>query len=244
MVTISEIKPVKLKNPILIEGFPGVGLIGTIAASYLVEQLKMEEVGYVSSPKFPPMSTIHDYRPHYPARIYQHKGKNLLVLLSEFIVPLNIVHDLSHEVLRWAKTKKVKQIVSMSGVAFHGPANAAKIYGIATTDEMARLLKKNGVELIREGVTTGVSGVLMAECAATRFPAISVLAPTEKGLPDPRAAAKVVDMLNKIFKLGIDTAPLAKEADKVETRMSDLLQKIKESHAGYKTLEEHAPMYG
>ena len=43
--TIEEQKKVELNNPILIEGFPGLGMVGSIATQYLVKQLKAEKVG-------------------------------------------------------------------------------------------------------------------------------------------------------------------------------------------------------
>jgi len=35
----------KIKNPIVIEGFPGFGLVGTIVTEFLLDHLKCEEVG-------------------------------------------------------------------------------------------------------------------------------------------------------------------------------------------------------
>ena len=56
----------KLKSPVLVEGFPGLGLVGTISASYLIEKLKMEPLGYIISEKFPPIAAVHNYRPLHP----------------------------------------------------------------------------------------------------------------------------------------------------------------------------------
>ena len=35
----------KPKNPIIIEGFPGIGFIGSITTEFLVEHLKAEKIG-------------------------------------------------------------------------------------------------------------------------------------------------------------------------------------------------------
>ena len=61
---IKELAKVELKNPILIEGLPGLGLVGRIATRYLIKQLKAERSAYL-------------YSPHFPALI--HKGKKILV---------------------------------------------------------------------------------------------------------------------------------------------------------------------
>jgi proteasome assembly chaperone (PAC2) family protein len=50
---IKELKKVDLNNPILIEGLPGLGLVGKIAIRYLVKRLKAEKLAYIYSPHFP-----------------------------------------------------------------------------------------------------------------------------------------------------------------------------------------------
>ena len=40
---ITELEKPKLKDPVFIEGLPGVGNVGRIAAGYLVEELKAKK---------------------------------------------------------------------------------------------------------------------------------------------------------------------------------------------------------
>src|SRR5271157_5864752 len=113
MGKIIEVVPVKLKNPVLIEGFPGVGMVGTIAAMHIVKELNMDLVGYIDSDRFPPFCTIHDGEPLPAARIYQSKKHNLIVILSEFVVPLNAVNELTNEILKWGDSRGVRMIFSL-----------------------------------------------------------------------------------------------------------------------------------
>ncbi|MFH1056986.1 MAG: proteasome assembly chaperone family protein, partial [Candidatus Micrarchaeota archaeon] len=66
IVEIKEIEKISLKNPIVIEGFPGIGMIGPIGASFLAGRPCMKLVGSISSSHFPPIAAIHDYRPVSP----------------------------------------------------------------------------------------------------------------------------------------------------------------------------------
>ena len=54
VVTVVEEEGVVHKNPIVIEGLPDVGLVGTIAASYVIEKMGYTKIGYVESDLFPP----------------------------------------------------------------------------------------------------------------------------------------------------------------------------------------------
>ena len=50
---IKEIKKVDLKDPILIEGLPGLGLVGKITIRYLIKRLEAKKFAYLYSPHFP-----------------------------------------------------------------------------------------------------------------------------------------------------------------------------------------------
>ena len=120
-VTIT--KKTNLKNCILIEGFPGIGLVGTIAAGYIVEKRKMKPIGHIYSDKFPPMTTIHEGKAFFPARIYKDPKKDFCVLLAEFVVPSRSVYELADEILDFVKRSGIKQVVSLSGMSFSHESN-------------------------------------------------------------------------------------------------------------------------
>ena len=48
----------KSQNPVVIEGFPGIGLIGNIASQYIVNKLEMDYLGAIDSRFFPPLSVL------------------------------------------------------------------------------------------------------------------------------------------------------------------------------------------
>ncbi|MEM4389289.1 MAG: proteasome assembly chaperone family protein [Candidatus Micrarchaeia archaeon] len=241
-VRIIETSKFDLNRPLLIEGFPGIGLVGTIAASYLVEKFDMELLGYIASERFPPIAAVHEYQPLHPARIYKSKKLNLIVLFSEFIVPLSTVHELAHEILAWSKRRGVREIISVGGIGIRGEQD--EVFGIATNRELLRRLEAAGVRLIKEGATTGVSGVLMAEAAIQGFPAISLLAEAKPEYLDPRGAAMVLDAVRDITGLPIETKELIAEARNIETKIKEILEHAKTAHQKYRETGELGPMYG
>ncbi|MDE1798139.1 MAG: proteasome assembly chaperone family protein, partial [Candidatus Micrarchaeota archaeon] len=247
-VQFHMLTPLKMKNPVLIEGFPGLGLVGTISASYLIDKLKMDFVGYITSEQFPPLAAIHNHQPMFPARIYASKRHNLIVLISEFIVPLPAVYELSDKIRSFAKENNVRQIVSLGGITLKGEPN--KVYAIASSEKLVGELERHHqVQLIKEGATTGVTGVLLAQGAVENFPVVSFLAQAHEDYMDPRASATVLEVLKSYLSIEFDTSALDKEAATIEAKMKELMAKAKEAHAHYKKTAESAapnlgPMYG
>lgn len=242
-VDIVLTKKTSLKGYTLVEGFPGIGLVGTIAAGYLVERRKMEPIGYLHSREFPPMATIHSGIPYFPARMYRDPKEKICVLFAEFIVPANLVNDLATSIVRFAKEQGISEIVSLAGMSTAVPTG--KTYGIASSEKMSRRISEGGVELIKEGITTGVSGVLIATCAAEGFPAMSLLSEARQGYPDPRAAAELLKKFSEIAGVKVDTKALLEEASQVEDKMRKLLDQVKKVKDKYEKAEvEYPPMYG
>jgi uncharacterized protein len=46
---IKQRKSIQPNNPVLIAGFPGPGLVGSISANYIIEQLHMHQIAYADS---------------------------------------------------------------------------------------------------------------------------------------------------------------------------------------------------
>ena len=139
-------KKADLEGYTLVEGFPGIGLVGTIAAGYLAEKHGTDCIGYVVSKKFPPMASIHKGKPMFPARIYIDKKNKMVMLFSEFVVPAETVYDIAQSILDWAEGSKIKMIISLAGMTSRGIETKPEVYGISSNEEMTKLLSKNNVK--------------------------------------------------------------------------------------------------
>ena len=96
-------KPIKSENPVLIEGFPGIGLVGNIASQQIIDELKMTYVGSIDSRHFPPIAVLYEGLINMPVRIYESEGHNIVMVVSD--IPINPVvsYDISRALLDWAK---------------------------------------------------------------------------------------------------------------------------------------------
>jgi len=63
-------KPLPLNGASVLIGFPGSGLVGTIALQYMVDQLEFEQIGTMTSKYFPPLAMMNKGVINDPVRIY------------------------------------------------------------------------------------------------------------------------------------------------------------------------------
>ncbi len=233
-------KPLSLENPIIVEGFPGIGLVGNIASQHLIDELEMEYLGSVESKYFPPIAVLFNGIINMPVRIYESKEHNILTIISDIPIHPTISYEVSKVLMDWAQSVNVKEIVSIAGIATM--SSEEKVFGAATNDDMLNKIKDH-VEIFQVGTISGISGSVMTECFMRNVPAISLLGETNSPNPDPRAAASVIKVLNIIYDLPIDTDNLMEQAEQIEIELQKLAEQVKTSEEGEQPKREF-PMYG
>ncbi len=235
---ILERKP-SCKNPLLIEGFPGIGLVGNIASQYIIHELKMKYLGAMTSRYFPPLAVLLGGVVNMPVRIYEREDLDLILLTSDIPIHPLASYDMSREIVRWAASINAREMVCLAGITLM--TDQKRVFGAVSHAELLDKLK--GItEIFELGTIAGISGSLMNECRLKGIPAICLLGETFSDDPDPRSAAATIEALNKIYGLGVNTAKLLERAAEIEMQMQQLAAQVKSS-AEEATAKEF-PMYG
>jgi uncharacterized protein len=228
-IQIYELKRSDLRNAVVIDGFPSVGLVSTITANYLITTLKMEQVGILDSVHFPTVSVVRNAEPLNPVRIYagslerddsiedeSQMSKTLVVFISEFQPPPNLIKMIASTILDWMQDQGCRLLISPEGLVIdreegegggedgeddlhYEPSEDIEAYGIGSTEGARNLLKEYGIPHFQEGVISGVAGVLLNEGKRRNFDVISILAEARPNYPDARAAAKVIESIDQIL---------------------------------------------
>ncbi len=235
---ISE--PIKSKNPLVIEGFPGIGLVGNITCQHIIEELGMRYIGSIDSRYFPPLAVLFNGIVYMPVRIYEAPKKNIVVVISDIPIHPTASYDLSKALVDWVESIHSKNIVSIAGIAT--TTGMRRVFGGATTNEMLEKIKDK-TEVFQVGTISGISGSIMTDCYLRRIPAISLLGETPGPNPDPRAAVEVMNVINKIFDLSIDTNKLTNQAEQIELELSKLAEQVRTTEVPSPAKKEF-PMYG
>jgi len=242
-VNVVETEPVSLEGFTIIEGFPGMGLAGTIAAKYMVEKMSFKEIGYIHADSFMPIIRIHEGLPVRPSRLYANEKLKLGVIISEQIIQKQHTQVVAERIVEWLRDRRVKRIISLSGIGSEQDAKDFKIYGIASSVNAVKFLQEHKIQIIKEGITTGVTALIMLELKDDKnIDAMSILGSVKVGA-DYKAAAELLKKLNEILGLEINVEPLMKEAKETEKQLLKQMEKMKETNDSVQKFEDQAPMY-
>lgn len=234
---IIEYKEVDLSNSLLVVTFPTVGLISSIAGHFIIDTLKLEEIGAIVSKEFIPATVIHKSKPSPPVRIYAGEKEcgpdgtceQLAVIISEFMPPYSIIKPLADSILEWAENKGCKTVVALEGTHAVGEKKKKlKVYGVGSNIKMKNFLKKYKIEETQEGMITGVTGVLLYEGVLMQRDVICLLSEAHSSFPDSRAAGNLLKKLDVMLpEIKIDPKPLYKEAKKIEEQIKKFMEQSK-----------------
>lgn len=236
-------KEPSVKNPILIEGFPGIGLVGNIASQYIVNELNMTYLGSMSSKFFPPLAVLLGGVVNMPVRIYEDAGKGIIVLTADIPVHPLASYDVGKEIVSWAESINAKEMVCLAGITVMTEQH--RVFGAVSRKDLLERIK-DVTEIFELGTITGITGSIMNECRVRNLPAICLLGETASADPDPRAAIATVETLNKIYNLGVSTNKLSEQAEQIEVQMAQLAQQLKAAtpEEQQSQMPKEFPMYG
>lgn len=218
-VSVSTWQPIDLSQALVVIGFPGAGLVGSLASAHLVESLRLKEVGYVLSPAFPPTSVVRGGMSTAPVRIYlgdvvcgvDGECEQLCVVHSDMTPKSSFVATLAHALVSWAKERAARMIVCLEGLANSSEGAGARLFGVANDAPGRAFPEKIGVGLLDDGLLMGIGGVVLYAARVSNLPAVCLLAETRKDFPDAHGAARLPGRLRPILPLlPIEEAPLVR----------------------------------
>ncbi|NQV09385.1 PAC2 family protein [Candidatus Woesearchaeota archaeon] len=231
----------KLKNPILIEGLPGIGNVGKVAADFIISELNAKKLFSFTSYSMPNSVFVNEHNlvelPSIELYYTKLKNGNDLLLLAGDVQPTTeeASYEFCEKLLDIVQTLKCKEIVTLGGIGLQAIPKVPKVYCTGNSKKIIEKYKK-GTVLNNKlygvvGPIIGASGLLVGLSKKRKIEAIAMLAET---LGHPmylgiKGAKEILKILNKKLSLGIDLKELEKDIKDVEEEIlkrTDELSKV------------------
>lgn len=210
------------KSPLILEGFPGFGLVGTITTEYLINHLKTEVIGKFWFEEMPAAVAIHAGKLIPPIELHYNPEYNIIIVHA-LSAPVGIEWKMSDLIMQLADELKATEIISLEGIG--GTSGKGKTF-FYTTNAKKKEKMAEFCEPVKESVILGVTGALLLK--EKQVPISAFFVETPSNLPDSRAAAKMIEVLDKYLGLKIDPKPLLKTAQEFESKIKSILEQNKD----------------
>jgi hypothetical protein len=237
MVCAIEIleKP-QLKDPILIEGLPGIGFVANISALHLIKKLKAKLFARIVSASFQDISITADLGSarspvnelYYAQR---NNGDHDLIIWYGNTQALTTFgqYELCGKVIDIVVKLGCRFLISIGGYKKNEAKQVPVIYSAATDKETMNTVLNLGTKVM-VGHIFGLAGLLIGMGRLRNMKGFSLLVETQGMFPDSKAARYALNVLNKYLNLKVDFKDLNKTADNTKKLLEDfgIIRKIAE----------------
>jgi uncharacterized protein len=236
----------KLHSPILIAGFPGAGLVGSISTSYIIDKLHMSQIACVESEFIVPGVIYAEGKLRHPFRLYSNEKGDVCVLVCESPIMIQGMYSVLDTVMDWALRNKVKEVMVLDGIAVEGLPDSKRESIILSSDggeaDEASLIHDNSIDVTQKEEKTadnsstvypttafvgGTSGGILSSCLSNGIASKAILIYAARGIPDPDGAATLIESLSRITDketLKVDTHELREQGASLKMRMEKIIQ--------------------
>ncbi len=226
-VRIQIEEDVTLKDPVLVEGLPGIGSVGKLAADYLKDALSATRFATIHSKYFPPQVYVDENgiirlvsNDLYYRKATKAGQRDLIILVGDYqgISPEG-QYELTDQVLLLCSKLGVREVYTLAGFAQGHLVESPRVLGAATSPQRVELMKKYGVIFSRNdpgGGLIGASGLFLGLGKLYGMESVCLMGETSGYFADPRSAEAVLRVLAKALNLDVDLSTLEAKAKEIE----------------------------
>jgi len=203
--SVVETTPVKKGEYKAILGMAGAGFIGSTSVMFSVKAKGLPIVAHLKSGQIPPMTLISNGEPISSFRIYANEENKLLFVVTESLVPAEGCWSIAEALLKWLREKNTTEIYAIDGLPFSAISSEVKALAYSSKIDVSKL----GYPMIRDGAISGINSCILDDCVEKGFPYACFFIPTTKLTSiDYSGSAEGVEVMNRLFKLGVNPSPL------------------------------------
>jgi uncharacterized protein (TIGR00162 family) len=210
-----------LKDPLLIEGLPGIGFVANIVALHIIRELKAKPFAEIRLSSFQDLAiTASDGKALFPTNeFYYYKGQGSeerdLIIFYGNTQALTMIgqYELCGRVLDMAKKYGCRYVLTLGGFRQDEKVSVPpRLYCAASDHETLKEALKLGAQII-EGKIFGVAGLLIGLCKLWDMRGFCLLGETKGFYPDDSAAHEVLSAICRMLNLNLNSSRLERAAE-------------------------------
>jgi len=202
-----EIFTPQIENPIFVEGLPGFGNVGKIAARILIQFTGAKLFGELYSPSFPDYVLVNAKGicrpPRYEFYAASLEKKNFIILIGDTQPSVDDVlahYELCDKILDIIAKYNPKLVITIGGVPT--PEPKGEVYVAATSSKLVAEVAEKGALIYRRGRIMGATGLVLGLAKTRGMDGICLLGATLGTKADRGSAFTVFKFLMRF--LGAD----------------------------------------
>ena len=225
-VTVENVAKIpKLKNPIFIEGLPGIGNVGKLAVEHLIDSIDASKFAEIYSKDFPPQVFINPdgtielvKNELYYWKAKKKSQRDLILLTGDYQgLSSHGQYELVEKLLDIVEELGVKEVFTLGGYGLGQDIEKPKVLCATTDVHLVKKMKKYGVVFKKNepgGGIVGASGLILGLGKIRGLEGVCFMGETPGYLVDPKSAKAVLKILMKVTNIDVNLSALSKRQKK------------------------------
>lgn len=191
-----------LQNPIFIQGLPGFGNVGKIAARLLIKFCGARLFAELYSPSFPDYVTVNSKGicrlPRYEFYAAHMEKNDFIIMIGDTQPSFDDVvahYMVCDSILEFIKRQGCRFIITIGGVPITG--EKSQVYVAATSPRLALEFMEKGSTIYSKGRIVGATGLLLGLAKEQGLEGVCLLGATTGFMSDRGASFSVFKFLMK-----------------------------------------------
>jgi proteasome assembly chaperone (PAC2) family protein len=238
----------KLKSPIMLASWPGIGNVSLIVATYLLRKLDFKELGEIEpSYFFDAIGVVARdnivEEPQFPqSKFYYWKnpgGDSDIILFIGEDQPLTKGYELANCVLDLAVRFQAKRIYTCAAALSRiHHTEQPRVWGVVTSQHMTAELEKYDLVQKNNLQIAGLNGLLLGVTKEREIEGVCLLGEVPMHatrIQNPMAALAVLQVLTRMLDIEVDVNELTQTAQETADRMKELAAEAMGEYIDYFT---------
>lgn len=219
---------VELDDPVLVEGLPGLGLVGKIAGDHLVDSFGMDHYATCHCEGLPEIAVYDEDGVEPPVRLHADEQRDLLVLQSDIPISPSAATSFAGCVTGWLAEQDALSLF-VSGIQRDGD-ETTDIVGVATggADDYLSTLEVGSPG--ERGVVSGPTGALLHQANHQDLDSLGLIVEASPQFPDPAAAKVLLErVVEPLAGVTVDTDVLVDRAQEISAARERLAKQMQQA---------------
>ncbi|MEM0371412.1 MAG: PAC2 family protein [Ignisphaera sp.] len=222
-------------NTVAIAGFPGMGFVGKTVAEHIKNYLNAEVIARIYGYGFPAHLISNDKGEadvlNIEISFAEINNLGILVITGE-MQPIS--DQGQHSLGRFIASKLggfgVRELITAAAFVSEAITHTRRVYVVGNDIETIKKYVDKGAVPLSGGVISGLNGIMVGWARQFNIKAVCLLGETwrsivEMNYIDYTAAKMIIELLNNVWHLDIDTNELVEKGITIENKVQDIINR-------------------
>ena len=246
---IKEVANPKLKNPIFIACWPGMGEVAYKAGLFLKEALEFKLLAKIeASDFFHPAGVVVDKGVigmpdmaagfFYYYKVKKSRANDIILFIGEAQPPLDRAEQFSQAIFEYVKKFKIRLTLSFAAMPLAiDHLKDSQVWVAATDRTVLNRFSFYNLKVLSQGQISGLNGLILGESKRRKIKGACLLGEIPLytvQIENPKASAAILKVIDSFLGLNLNLQPLLERARFIEEEIEKLISYLKGETTGEK----------